>query len=567
MNHTIKRFLSMVLFFSLISATLVYASGSGNIDGGGGAVNGAKDGYLWPDVGYDGVRVTLVNAETGQRVSVPIDYTNKIVEEMSQTICHFGEISKVDYRAGAALSIQVGNYHYRNPEKEIPLIISGNSKKANLATIRQYFCSEAVAMMVANDTGIPFSDIEEGKYKMVIEPIIYLMYQHLYFAMTTTEAGLYNRLTGGDLGGHFPSVVMKNLALAIFLEREDLGFPAWKGSKNSARTTAEMISILGIGIISYRESPPTEIADEIQYRTDTEVITAVTLTASSQKTPESPAYVRFTIDGRTYSHNNIYIPEGGSQLAWVKWRTPKEPATVTINVSSNCELSTNTITAKIIDLDQNPPPDPQANDRNDGFSIPTKPVSRNVTSLTWGEWDCWWHENWVWHSGDDDDDDDWWEDLGWWEYAWMSYSASLTAEMETIPDIKSPTALGKTMKSGYGLNAHVSAEVRSSAPGNQVTGVQNVVAYFPEFKYMTYWRLLKRLNIGPSSTFEFQNNKYSTYGRPCHFSPVWFPDGRYTTYTECMDSWTPAGMLHMNLTDDIIINDSLFADWHIRPVK
>ena len=40
----------------------------------------------------------------------------------------------------------------------------------------------------------------------------------------------------------------------------------------------------------------------------------------------------------------------------------------------------------------------------DGYSIPAKPSKQNVTSLTWGEWDCWWHEYWVWHSGDDDDD-------------------------------------------------------------------------------------------------------------------------------------------------------------------
>lgn len=77
------------------------------------------------------------------------------------------------------------------------------------------------------------------------------------------------------------------------------------------------------------------------------------------------------------------------------------------------------------------------------------------------------------------------------------------------------------------------------APSSHITGVQNVVAYFPEFNYSTYWRLLKRLNTGYSSTFAFQKNKYSTYGQSCHFSPVWFPDGRYTTYAEYLDAWTP----------------------------
>lgn len=300
-----------------------------------------------------------------------------------------------------------------------------------------------------------------------------------------------------------------------------------------------MISVLGIGIISYKGTPPTEAEFDKEYRVDTDVIVSVMLTAGSQKTPDHPAYARFTIDGRTYTHENIYIPEGGSQLAWIKWRTPDRPGTVTIHISSNCNISVNQIEANIVDMNENPPPDPQVNDRNDGYSIPAKPSKQNVTSLTWGEWDCWWHEYWVWHSGDDDDDG-YYCDHGWWEYQWIPYSASLTAIFKTQPDEKSPTASGRQMKSGYGLNASVSAQVRSNAPSSQITGLQNAVAYFPEFNYTTYWRLLKRLNTGLSSSFEFQKNKYSTYGRPSHFSPVWFPDGRYTTYVECIDTWTRA---------------------------
>lgn len=238
--------------------------------------------------------------------------------------------------------------------------------------------------MVANDTGIPFEDIEQGKYKLVIEPVIYLVYQNLHFAMTTTEAGLYNQMTGGNLGSHFPTVVMKNHALALFLERSDLGFPAWTGPTGSARTTQEMISTLGIGIISYRKAPETEIAYDKEYRVDTDVIVAVLLTTGSRKTPSSPAYARFTINGITYSHNNIYIPENGSQLAWVKWHTPSEPGDVTITISSNCSTSTGQIRARIVDLDDNPPPDPQADDRYDGFCIPTPPENQDVTQLTWG---------------------------------------------------------------------------------------------------------------------------------------------------------------------------------------
>ncbi len=567
----IKRTAAFVLLFVFftVSAVPVCAAGSGNVDGGGGSLNHGKDGYYWPEVGYDGVRVTVVDAQSGRRVSVPIDYTNLNVHAMSAVICHFGKVSKMDYKGGAGLSPQVGGYVCRKPAASLPQIISGNSRKASIPAIRRYFCSEAAAVMVANDTGIAFADIEQGKYKLVIEPIIYLVYEHLYFAMTTTEAGLYNQVTGGDLGYHFPTVVMKNHALALFLEKSDLGFAAWTGPVGSARSAEEMISVLGIGIVSYQGVPETDIAYDREYRVDTDVIVAVRLTTGSQKTPDSPAYAGFTVNGRTYSHNNIYIPKNGSQLAWVKWHTPSEPGVVTITISSNCSTSTGQIRAKIVDMDDNPPPDPQADDRNDGFSIPPVPAGQNVTQLTWGEWDCWWHAHWVKHTRYDSNGNkkSYWCDHGWWEYAWDSYSASLSAACSTKPDEKNPTASGKNMKSGYGLNADVSARVTSSAPGGHITGAQNVVAYFPEFDYGEYWRLLKRKNTGYTSTFEFQVNPYSTYGRPVHFSPVWYPNGRYTTCVEVLDAWTPAGMLKINLTDTLTVRGSLYDDWHIRPIK
>ena len=94
---------------------------------------------------------------------------------------------------------------------------------------------------------------------------------------------------------------------------------------------------------------------------------------------------------------------------------------------------------------------------------------------------------------------------------------------------------------------------------------QTAVSYFPEFGYGTYWRLLERLTSGTTARFQFAKNIYSTYNQRVHFSPVWFPDGSYTVNTHVMDIWTPAGMLAMNLTDDVTISGSLYDDWHIAP--
>lgn len=560
----LKKILSALLCLAMLFSFSVpaFAEGNPNIDGGGGGMGQGTSQNSWSP-GRDGVRITIIRDSDNTPVSTPIDFSNQGNGDIA---LHFGKVSKISYRGGSGLTPHTDKYACFKPANAMPRIISSGSGNANIEAIRNYFCREGTMRDIAAATGFNYDDLISGSYKILLEPIAYFKYSGVMFAMTATEAALYNKQVAGGLRSKMVSLTHKNLPLAMFLETPDLGFPAWGGSTTDKQNDDVIIAQLGLGIVRFSEpdpEPPKE--SDITYRCDTEVVTSVLLSTGSQKTPDNPAYAYFSINGRTYSHTDIYIPEGGSQLAWVKWRTPKEPGVITITVRSNCSTSTNTITAQIVDLDKNPPPDPQANDRNDGFSIPAKPSKPNVTSLTWGEWDCWWHEYWVWHS--DGDGGGYYCDHGWWEYEWIPYSASLTATFQTKPDEKNPTATGKQMKSGYGLNASVSAQVRSNAPNSQITGLQNVVAYFPEFNYVTYWRLLKRLNTGLSSSFEFQKNKYSTYGQSAHFSPVWFPDGRYTTYAECIDAWTPAGMLQINLTDDLTIRGSLFDDWHIGPAR
>ena len=133
-------------------------------------------------------------------------------------------------------------------------------------------------------------------------------------------------------------------------------------------------------------------------------------------------------------------------------------------------------------------------------------------------------------------------------------------------DSMNPTASGRTMKSGYGVNQTATGSI-SSNQSSAVTQPQNAVSYFPEFGYETYWRLLDRTLTGRSSEFEFKTNRYSTYNRRTHFTPIWFPDGAYTPYTWLLDCWTPAGMLSMNMTDSVTIRGNLWEEWHIAPAK
>ena len=91
----------------------------------------------------------------------------------------------------------------------------------------------------------------------------------------------------------------------------------------------------------------------MEYRVDTDVITAIRLRTGGRLTPDNPATVTFHIMGRSYTVRNIVIPANDSQLVWVKWHTPETPQTITITVSlSRGFTAQDTFVAKIVDLNE-----------------------------------------------------------------------------------------------------------------------------------------------------------------------------------------------------------------------
>ena len=560
-----KRICSIMLAVLLLFAVSVpaYAIGEGNIDNGGGSMGQGTTENYW-SAGNEGVRVTVIRSSDRSVVTRPIDLTNKRPDNIQYS---FGKVCKVSYSAGTALVPNTGTYEYINPAQSLPKIISTKSLgAASIEAIKSYFTDEQVIRSIANLTGMDFEVLTNGEYKLLLEPISYLVFQGMNVAMTATEAALYDQATSGAMRANLPTVGFQSLPLSMFLETADLGYPAWTGPKTGVRSNQEIITSLGLGVVRFEESttPPVVEAYDYEYRVNTEVITAVNV-SGGQSDPDHPVSVKFKVGGKMIRVDHVYYPSGDSQLAWIRWTTPSTPQimTIQVSVSGGGRTEKNTITANIVDLGKNPPPDPNADDRNDGFQIPSIPQKEQVTRTAWGVWRPWWYSYWVWHSGDDDDDG-YWCDHGWWEFDLDRYQASLTAQMNIQPDEKVPTASGKTMKSGYGFEERVTADVNTNQ-SFAVTGAQNAVTYFPEFKYGTYWRLLEQMSGGYHSSFAFEENPFSTYGRRTHFSPIWFPDGNYTPYTWLLDSWTPAGMLSMNLTDSIQINGNLWQDWHIAP--
>ena len=308
MKRLFNLFLAVVMIFSF-TCIQVYAAngtgGSGNIDGGGGSMGDATSHGSW-NPGNEGVRVTVVRASDHAVVTTPFDLTNKTP---SAGIYHFGKVSKIQYNNGTGLSPIQGGYSYKNPVQPMPRIISTNGRN-NIEAIKKYFCSEYVVKFIAEETGMDYDTLISGEYKILLEPIAYYKFQGVMIATTATEAALYDEVVGGQLRYWMGSLTAKNLPLSMFLETPDLGYPAWSGPTNKNVSNSDIKSSLGLGIVRFEEQPeePEISTYDYEYRTNTEVITAVEV-SGGQSDPDDPVTVQFHIDGTTYTVSNVYYDE------------------------------------------------------------------------------------------------------------------------------------------------------------------------------------------------------------------------------------------------------------------
>lgn len=575
MKRCVMSIIFLISFLLVLPPfSLASGEGDGNIDHGGGGMGNGSNQNFW-NTHDEGVRVTIVRDSDKTPIATPVDFTNRTPPS---NILHFGKISKSQYANGTRLSPNTGVYNYVHPQKELPYIIKSNRGQTSIEEIKSYFTDELVIRYIAQASRLDYDTLINGNYKLLLEPIAYITFQGTKMAMTAHEAALYDQVLSGGLRSKMVSLTHQNLPLSMFLETADLGFPAWNGSTSNRVSNDQILSSLGLGIVRFKDAPTTPPPSQtsVEYRTNTDVITSVRLSTSAQITPDTSASVTFSIMGSSLTVTNIVIPEGESQLVWVKWRTPSTPQTVSIQVSSSDgSLSENLIKAAIVDLDQNPPPDPKATDRNSAYRLPTVPAYSGKTSASWGVWSATWHEylvwipDWEWVENSKGKgrwrDRGYWEDQGWWDYHRTSYTASLSANQTIAPDSKSPTRSTSQLKSGYGIEINSTTSLSSNAPSSHITGAQHAISYFPEFTYQKYWRLHDVKVPGYSASFWLKPNEYSTYESPVHFTPIWFPDGPYTPITRILDAWTPAGMLTLQLQSTITISGNLFSDWHIAP--
>lgn len=444
MKKVFSFLLCLVLLWSLIPS--VYASdGDPNIDGGGGGTEDGTGTNKWTP-GDDGVRVTIVRESIHAAVTMPVDFSNK---NSANIAVHFGAKSKLQYSAGIGLDSSTLKYRSFAATTPIPTVVSAGGG-GNIATLKKYFSDEGNLRGMCNQIGFDFDKLTGGEYVIMLEPLVYISYNGIRFCMTATEAALYDRMTSGDLRSKLGNITHQNLPLAMFLEKPDIGFPAWGGATSGIRSNEEIISQLGIGTVRFSpdaccahtldcpcitdeqhpndceckethpgeecspDTPGCDCVPELDhddpdggtkyydYHTDIDVITTIevkdTQGEKSGISPDDNAYIRFDIDGDIISKPFVTPPLDSTQV-WVRWHTPGTAKRIKISVTtSHGVVLTPTVIANVSELVEDTPPDPDSRDTNKGFRVPRVPQNTEVTRLTWGEWIPKWHENWVWVS-------------------------------------------------------------------------------------------------------------------------------------------------------------------------
>ena len=91
---------SLALVFCLLPSTAFAEGGNVNIDGGGGSMGQGTSSNFW-NPGNDGVRITVVDADSGTAISSPVDFSNRV---QKNSVLHFGKVNKLQYLGGTALS-------------------------------------------------------------------------------------------------------------------------------------------------------------------------------------------------------------------------------------------------------------------------------------------------------------------------------------------------------------------------------------------------------------------------------------------------------------------------------
>lgn len=178
----------MIVASILCIAGIAFAAGDGNIGQGGGYMGDGTGESRW-NTWEEGVRITVVDAETGNRVpgTTTFDWLSFKISSNIQYF-HYGNTNKIEYarRTGKQLVPTASTHQWEynqemaNKIKIIPLSPSANT----LEQIRSFFTDEGTLRDIAYDAGISYDRLTNGNYKVLIEPVAFFKFDDAYYLMS-----------------------------------------------------------------------------------------------------------------------------------------------------------------------------------------------------------------------------------------------------------------------------------------------------------------------------------------------------------------------------------------------
>jgi len=272
MKRIMSFFLALVMTFSLfgMSALAGDLDENGETGGSGPSGSGQLNGY-WSG-SWNGMRITVIDVSDPAREidgeqwgkvaegtkSIDITgldssngfFTRTLAGDGSTAlthgnkVTHFGKVSKMDYRDGEALAVITGGYEFYTVSG-CPIVMGDN--QASTQTIKNFINNQGMLTNIAQwcGGGLTYETLISGKYKLLVEPIMYVLIYEYKYAFTATEAAMYKPY-GDSLWG----IINNTLANAFFLEQDELGWDKWTGSTTVKQSFSDIITYLGMHIYS-----------------------------------------------------------------------------------------------------------------------------------------------------------------------------------------------------------------------------------------------------------------------------------------------------------------------------
>jgi 5-hydroxyisourate hydrolase-like protein (transthyretin family)/RNase P/RNase MRP subunit p29 len=221
-------------------------------------------GEQWGKVAAGTVSADITNLDAGNAF-----FTRTLAGDSSTAlthgskVTHFGLVSKMEYRDGAALATIVGDYSFRTVTG-MPSLMGSN--RASAQTIKDYINNQAMLTQIASWCGVgSYDELISGKYKILAEPVLYSLAGTYKYAFTATEAALF-RPHGDSINW---SVINNTLANAFYLEHDELGWDAWTGSTDINQPFQTIIDSLGMHIYSIAPEDTSSKSIKIAKKSDT----------------------------------------------------------------------------------------------------------------------------------------------------------------------------------------------------------------------------------------------------------------------------------------------------------